>query len=245
MAGALRKPVDSTAQRIFHALIESGALGKGLALSELGTSTADEGPTPLVYRTKERDWVLVASQAASRQSFLSLAEVAMAHALDHEGVTTETGIACESIDDALKAAADRLNINIFEVKPTSGTVLCGLCGGPMNDTSKGNGWGRCQRCVRLFGDLHEVHLCSACLTAFGAVPTVEEKLKELSVDTGSPWPVTTFCPACRAPDRPPAFEIEILVKGVTEGRLSLDRLKEAGIPKELLQLINLRVQAKR
>lgn len=237
--------MDAKAQRIYHALVESGALGKGMALTELTATASEDGPAPLVYRTKERDWVLVASPTATRQSFLHLAEVAMGHALDHEAVTTETGVACETVEEPLRASAERLNINLFEVKPSGGNPLCGLCGGAMADISQGDGWPRCQRCVRLFGAQHEVRLCSVCLTPFGAVPTVEEKLREVAVDTGSPWPVSTFCPACRTPEHAPVFGVDLLVRGVGEGRLSFDRIKEAGIPKELLQLINLRVQAKR
>ncbi len=237
--------MDSYQQRIFHSLLESGALGKGMAISELKVVSTATDPATLVYRTRERDWVVVARKEANREVFLKLAQTAMDHAIDHEGVPTETGIACESIEELLRGAADRLNINVFEVTPVAAPGTCGFCGTIMSLPSEEDGWGRCPRCARLFGDKHQVQLCTSCLACYGAVPEVEERLKELSVDTGSPWPVVSLCPACRSPDPQPVYGIDLLVKGVSAGRFSMDRIKEAGLPKEFLQLINLRVQAKR
>lgn len=237
--------MDRAVQELYHSLILSGAVGRGLVLSETDTTPDGGKPSPLVYRTKDRDWVLVASLALCRDSFLRLAETSMAHALDYEGVTTESALVCETLDEDLRAASERLDVTVFEVKSQKSDPVCGFCGSPLNGSVKDGGFNACGRCERLFGHGHSVRICQSCLVAYGANPDMDERLKGIAVDSGVPWPTMTLCPVCRAGDRKALLTMDIVVKGVTEGAITSDRLKETGLPREILQLINLRTQARR
>lgn len=237
--------VDRSVQELYHSLRLSGAIGTGVATSELNAEPGDGKPVALVYRTKDRDWVLVASMAAARSSFLKLAEESMAHALDNEGVSTETGILCQTITPDLKDAAERLDVSVFEMEAQKTVALCGFCGGPMNGPGKPGGWNSCQRCNRLFGTRHAVRVCGSCLVAYGAVPEMDEKLGAIVSGANGSWPDMSLCPICRSPDHKALLSMDIIVRAVTDGSVPLQKLKEAGLPQEFLQLINLRSQTRR
>ena len=239
--------MNRTSQEIYHALLSSGALGGGSALTNLDPDPDEASAVTLDYRTGEKVWVLASAPSVSRDTFLKLAEAAMDYALDHEGAITETGIVCQSITDNFHLAAKRLHIRVFEVKKVDKKSICGFCGSALTAPTKVKGWHGCPRCQRLLRDEAVVRLCPSCLAAFGACPPLEGRIRELlAIEGPGTLPDLSYCPSCRSPDRSRHVVIvDILAKAVVEKAITLDRLRELKVPNEILQLLHLRAQTRR
>jgi hypothetical protein len=225
----------------------SGVLGDGSAVGEVHPEADTSDSSTLAYRSGERVWVIVAVPTVSRQTFLKLAAAAMDHALDHEGVVTQTGIACYSIPDNFRVAANRLHISIFEVRKTDEKDSCGFCGSPLTAPYRVSGWEGCPRCQRLLRNESIVRLCPSCIGAFGADPALERNLRELLAIQGHEVPPDfTLCPICRSPDHQQRLTVvDVLAKAITSREVTLERLGDLKVPKEIIQLLHLRVQTKR
>lgn len=204
------------------------------------------GTSELIFRTRGKDWILVADPAVSRDSFLRLASVAMSHALDHGDMPAETGLVFHTIPDELKAASDRLHVGNFPVKKTEEKPLCGFCGSSMTAAAKVKGWQGCARCQRLLKEQATVHLCRYCLASFGASPEIEKAAAELLAKDGTQLPDLTLCPTCRSIDRQQKVSLlDLMIRAVGEGRVTVDQLKAIKVPGEYLQLLRLRTQTRR
>lgn len=238
--------MDRSTQLLYRALVLTGALGEGTAISPLAPEPEGSARAELVFRTTGKDWVLSADTEISRESFLRLAETAMGHALDFSDVPAETGLVYERIAEDFKVSSDRLRVTTFPVKPISEPSSCGFCGSSMTATGRIAGWPGCSRCQRLLRDDTDARICPSCLTVFGGSPALEEHLQAMMDQDGPKGPDLRLCPKCRSADRLQRVTVvDLLMKAVNDGKVSLDQLKAIKFPGEFLQLLNLRVQLRR